>query len=174
VLRFCLLDYIARESVPIYAEGMGRPQHPRRSKPKGTHKVEPTLETARTPGERIRALYLAKGLNRSQLQRALGCAYTTILAWEEDRYVPGRDHLAALSVLLGVPPSVVLGEDEPVTEAQYEAWGTFLKTSLGESMNKHERIALGSMRFADDDAPTLERYSALLFALRGSRSRGSA
>jgi transcriptional regulator with XRE-family HTH domain len=158
------------ESAGIYATRMAA----RRSKPKGTHKNEPTLETARTPGERIRALYLAKGLNRSKLQRALGCAYTTILAWEEDVYIPDRDHLSALSVLLGVPASVILGEGEPVTEAQYEAWGAFLETLLGKSMSKRERIALGSMRFAEDDTPDLEVYTALLFALRGSRVRGSA
>ncbi len=146
----------------------------RRSKPKGSTKLEPTVDTARTVGERIRALYLAKGLNRSQLQRAIGCAYTTILAWEEDRYVPDRDHLAALSVVLGVPASVVLGEGEPVTEAQYEAWATCLATALGEGMNKSERIALGSMRFADGETPTVEVYSALLWALRGARVRGQA
>jgi transcriptional regulator with XRE-family HTH domain len=154
---------------------MPRPPRRRPSKPKGVETVrEPTIESARTVGERVRALYLSKGMNRSQLQRALGVAYTTILGWEEDRYVPDRDNLHALSVVLGVPASVILGEDEPVTEAQYEAWSAFLETALGQSMQKSERVALGSMRFAAEHAPTPEVYAALLYAYRGAMFRPSS
>lgn len=130
---------------------------------------EPTIESARTVGERIRAAYLAKKMNRSQLQRALGVAYTTILAWERDEATPSTDNLRALSVVTGVATSVLLGEDEPMTEAQYVAWGRFLETTEGRSMTRAERVALGSMRFEADDEPSVERYRALLVALRGTR-----
>lgn len=135
---------------------------------------EPTLETARTVGERIRAAYVAKGMNRSDLQRALGVAYTTILAWERDESTPSTENLRALSVVTGVPTSVLLGEDEPVTEAQYAAWGRFLETPEGKSMSRAERVALGSMRFEADDEPSIERYRAVLVALRGTAAQGSA
>lgn len=138
-------------------------------RPKKPH--VPTLETARTIGERIVAAYLAKGWNRSQFQRAVGNAYTTIIAWEEDRNVPRGENLRQLSVVLGVSPSWILGEDVPVTEAQYEAWAGFLETDLGRGMVRQERIALGSMRFEPDDPPDAERYTALLYALRGTAKK---
>lgn len=130
-------------------------------------------------GERIRALYLAKGLNRSQLQRALGVAYTTILGWEEDRYVPDRENLEALSVLLGVSESYIRGQhdrkdERPMTEEELAVWRAFLETPLGQGMNKAERVALGSMRFEPDDPPTIERYAAVLVAVRGTRVRAEA
>lgn len=130
---------------------------------------EPSLDTARTPGERIRAAYLAKGFNRSKFQRALGVAYTTILAWERDESLPQPENLRALSVVLGLPQSVLLGEDEPMTESTYREWGAFLETPEGKSMVRSERIALGSIRFDDSDPASVERYKALLVALRGSR-----
>lgn len=145
------------------------PQKPGRRAPKKKKKVEPTMETARTFGERIRAAYLAKGLNRSQVQRALGVAYTTIIAWEEDVSTPTVENLTALSVLVGVPSSVLRGEQEPMSEADYVEWSRFLETSEGQSMTRSERVALGTMRFEPTDPPTVERYRALLVALRGTR-----
>lgn len=141
---------------------------------KSRKKTEPTLETARTVGERIRAAYLSAGMNRSQLQRALGVAYTTILAWERDESAIGSENLAALSVVTGVSPSVILGEDEPVTEAEYEAWGRFLATDAGRGMQRWERKTLGSMRFYDETEATVERYTALLMALRMTAPPASA
>lgn len=135
---------------------------------------EPTLETARTVGERIRAAYLAKGMTRAALMRALGVAYTTIYAWERDESLPTTDNLRALSVVTGVPTSVLLGETEPMTEADYGEWGRFLSTPEGKGMHRHERVALGSMRFEQDDPPSVERYRALLVALRGTRSSRNA
>ncbi len=137
-------------------------------------RAEPTLETARTVGERIRAAYLAKGMNRSQFQRAIGAAYTTVLAWERDESAISSEYLRAASVVTGVPTSILLGEDELMTESQYAAWGRFLETAEGKSMNRAERVALGSMRFEADDEPSLERYRALLVALRGTRALAQA
>lgn len=130
-----------------------------------------TLATARTVGERILAAYEAAGFNRSQFMHEMGVAYTTILAWERDKSAPTLDHLLKLSVLTKVPASVLLGEDAPMTEAQYLAWADFLQTGDGRSMTQNERIALGSMRFAADDTPSADRYRALLVALRGTALR---
>ena len=106
----------------------------------------PNRSTARTTGERIRAGYLARGLNRSQLQRALGVAYTTILAWERDESTPSGENLHALSVLLGVSTSYLMGEDDTVTEPQFEAWGEFLHTPMGQNMTPAERRMLASLK----------------------------
>jgi len=133
---------------------------------------EPTMETASTVGQRIRAAYLHRGLNRSQLQRALGVAYTTILSWERDEAVPNTENLNGLSVLLGVTTSWILGEPEGgavVTEPQYRAWGLFLQSAEGKGMSQEERETLGSMRFADKIEPTPELYRALLLGLRMGR-----
>jgi transcriptional regulator with XRE-family HTH domain len=129
-------------------------------------KREPTPRSARTPGERIRAAYHAKGWNRSQFQRAIGMAYTTILAWEEDEVTPKGETLRHLSVVLGVSPSYILGEDMPVTEEQYAEWGSFLDTEMGRGMSRDERVILGSGRYTDGEPPSVERYTALLLALR--------
>ena len=105
-------------------------------------------------------------MNRSQLQRALGVAYTTILAWERDESVPGSENLNALSVLLHVSPSYLLGEEQPVTEPQYEAWRIFLDSPEGGGMTKAERRTLGSLRMDESIAPSVQLYRALLLGLR--------
>lgn len=127
---------------------------------------EPTLQTARTLGERIRAAYLAKGMNRSQLQRALGVAYTTILKWERGVSVPTLENLDALSVVVGVPASVLRGEVDEVRETEYAAWADFVKTA--PDMTRNERATLQSIRFEGQD-PSPETYRALLLALRMTR-----
>jgi len=127
---------------------------------------EPTLATAATLGARIRAAYVGRGLNRSQLQRALGVAYTTILAWERDESVPTLENLHALSVVVGVPPSVLRGEGEIVTEPEYVAWVEFLSSPAGQSMTAAERETISSIRFAAPIEPSPELYRALLLGLR--------
>lgn len=129
----------------------------------------PTMETARTFGERLRAAYLARGFNRSQFTRALDVAYTTVLAWERDKSTPTQENLEAASVVLGVPSSVLRGEHDAMTEADYIEWGRFLETDDGKGMADSERVALGSMRFAPTDPPSVDRYRAILVALRGTR-----
>ena len=48
-------------------------------------------------GQRIRQAYVDAGLNRSQFQRALGVAYSTVLMWERDRTQPNADNLRLIS-----------------------------------------------------------------------------
>lgn len=65
--------------------------------------VEPTVKTAKTPGERIRALYLAKGWSRSKLVKALGVAQTTIIRWENGKTeMPDDEHIDAVAAIFGV------------------------------------------------------------------------
>lgn len=125
------------------------------------------MATAQTMGQRIVAARLAKGWNRSQLVRALGVAQTTVIAWEQDR-VSSMDfeNLEALSVVLGVPASWLRGEDQSVTEPQFEAWREFLQTSAGKSMNKAERQTLASVKFQPPLDATADVYHALLIGLR--------
>lgn len=126
---------------------------------------------ANTIGGRIRSTYLARGLNRSQLQRALGVAYTTILAWERDQAAPSAENLNALSVVLGVTPSFLLGEEGRVTEPQYAAWREFLETESGRGMTSAERRTLASMRMDEAIEPSVELYRALLLGLRMGRAQ---
>jgi transcriptional regulator with XRE-family HTH domain len=142
-----------------------------RAKPR---RREPTLETAQNFGERVRAAYLTRGMNRSELMRALGVAYTTILAWEE-MVTPDleAENLHALSVVTGVSTSYLLGEDEPVTESEHEEWARFLSTELGRGMSQSERTILGSTRYTSDEPPSVERYAAVLFAIRGTAKKAS-
>lgn len=138
--------------------------------PKPPKPPPPSVADAETIGDRIVALYIAKGFNRHSLSHKLGVAYTTVIAWEENKNAPRGENLQKLSVALGVPSSVILGEERPMTEAQYEVWAAFLETSTGQGMIPSERRALGSMRFDADDPVTIARYTALLYALRGTRA----
>lgn len=119
-----------------------------------------------TLGARIRASRELVALNRSQFSRKLDVAYTTAIAWEKDEAVPNRDNLAKMSVLTGVPESILLqSEGAPVTEPQYETWSTFLGTEVGKGMNPDERRTLASLHFYGKP-PSTETYRALLLALR--------
>ena len=127
---------------------------------------EPTLQTARTVGERIRAAYLAKGMNRSQLQRALGVAYTTLRAWERDESSPSFENLNALSALLEISVSELAGEERPRRpEPTTEAWLAFLETRAGQGMSDDERETLASVHLVGI-APTVPLYQSLLKGLR--------
>ena len=97
----------------------------------------------------------------------MGVAYTTILAWERDESAPNSENLNALSVLLHVSPSYLLGEEQAVTEPQYEAWRIFLDSPEGKGMAKAERRTLGSLRMDESIAPSVQLYRALLLGLRG-------
>ncbi len=134
---------------------------------------EPTLATARTIGERIRAAYLAAGFNRHSFVQEMGVAYTTVNAWEKQDAAPADDLLRRASEITGVPPSVLRGEAAPVDEAQYAAWREFLNTDAGKSMSDGERFALSTMRFdsasKSPERASVERYRALLVAMRGTR-----
>lgn len=128
-----------------------------------------------TMGQRIARLRKAKGWSKQRLQNALGASYTTILAWESDEAYPSQKYLSALSVVLGVPTSVLRGEDDPVNEAQYDAWLAFLETQTGRDMTPAERRTLATLRF-DAELPveaTPEDYYALLNAIRGITRRAS-
>ncbi len=127
---------------------------------------EPHLSNAETLGQRIRAAYLARGMNRSQFQRALGVAYTTILAWERDESVPTLENLAAASVVLGVSTSFLRGEGEDVNEPHYIAWKSFLESAAGQGMTAEERRTMASLRFASGIEPSIGLYQAMLLGLR--------
>ena len=124
------------------------------------------IERLPTLGERIKAARERAGLNVSELQRRMGVAYTTVFKWEKNRSVPNRPHLDKLSVILGVPPSVLLQrENVVVTEPQYEAWRQFLETKQGRGMTDDERRTLGSMHIFGFE-PTVETYKRMLLSLR--------
>lgn len=130
-------------------------------------KKEPTLASP-TLGERMRAAYLAKGLNRSQFVRALGVSYPTAMRWESNQTAPSLDELHAISAITGVPVAVLLQDGGPMTGPQYESWAKFLKSPQGKAATAEERQILGSVHFPGRP-PTVAVYMAMLVALRTAR-----
>jgi hypothetical protein len=59
-------------------------------------------ENDRGPQSPIRASYRRAGKNRSQFQRAIGAACSTILNWEHGRARPDADHLVRVAGVTGV------------------------------------------------------------------------
>ena len=129
---------------------------------------EPTLD-APTLGERIRAAYLRAGMNRSQFQRALGVAYTTILHWEANRTAPLMTHLKAIASVTGVSINE-LSSDDPITETvletepAYPALTAFLEGPEGQTATPDELEQLRAVRFRNE--PTPLSYHYLLASIR--------
>jgi transcriptional regulator with XRE-family HTH domain len=132
-------------------------------------------------GGPIRAAYRRAGMNRSQFQRAIGVAYSTILNWERGRTRPNADHLELISRVTGVPVHDILGGEASVGSAapRPAAFDEFMATSAGRELSSSERRTLESIVF-HDITPTVSTYHAILVGLRlgterkggGSRARG--
>lgn len=54
-----------------------------------------------------------KGLNQSELARQLGVTPQSVQAWESHRSIPRSKMLPGLSLALGIPMSVLMGEGQP-------------------------------------------------------------
>ncbi|MBC3948323.1 LexA family protein [Pseudomonas folii] len=66
-----------------------------------------------TTGSRIAASREKKGMNQSELGRALGVSPQSVQAWESDKNVPRPQRLKAISEALGVSVSYLMGESDP-------------------------------------------------------------
>jgi len=64
-------------------------------------------------GVRLQRLRSAKGLTQAQIAKHLSVSEPSISAWEQDKARPKAGRMEALSVLLGVELSELLGIDEP-------------------------------------------------------------
>lgn len=116
-------------------------------------------------GQRIRQAYLRAALNRSQFQRALGVAYSTVLMWERDRTQPNADNLRAISEVTGVPLAELL---ETGGEAGARARGEverFLSSKAARGITDAERRTLESVVYHDME-PTQQSLQSLLEAIR--------
>lgn len=101
--------------------------------------------TAATLGARIRAAYLGRGLNRSEFQRALGVAYTTILHWERDEVKPQHDHLEAIAAVTGVPVEQLVGAPGRDPSATRKAVEAFLAGPDGPRVSPEQAQGLRAM-----------------------------
>ncbi|NCQ60120.1 MAG: helix-turn-helix transcriptional regulator [Myxococcales bacterium] len=125
-------------------------------------------------GQRIRQAYVDAGLNRSQFQRALGVAYSTVLMWERDRTQPNADNLRLISEITGKPVDVLLA---PSSQKPSQLDGgrryadvltRFLASAAGRSATEHERHTLESILF-HHMKPTPQALAMMLAALRSCK-----
>lgn len=119
------------------------------------------------PGGPIRAAYRRAGMNRSQFQRAIGVAYSTILNWERGRTRPNADHLEIISKVTGVAVHELLGGERVQAGAapHYPALDEFMTTPAGRSLSLAERRTIEGILF-HELVPTVSTYHAILIGLR--------
>lgn len=133
-------------------------------------KREPTLATARTLGERIRAAYLQRGLSRQKFQQALGVSYTTVLRWEEGGTVKNTD-IEAIASITGVPKAALLGESavEVDAPASFLVWKRAAR-ELGIELTPEleQRMLASGFRFGANEAHLWNDVHRLIVAdMRG-------
>lgn len=104
-------------------------------------------------------------MNRSQFQRAMGVAYSTILNWERGRTRPNADHLELISRVTGVAVDDLLREERRDAPSTDPALKEFLGLPVGETVTPHERSTLESVVF-HGMTPTIATYHAFLVGLR--------
>ena len=121
--------------------------------------------TSPPSGAAIRAAYRHAGMNRSQFQRAMGVAYSTILNWERGRTRPNADHLELISRVTGVAIDDLLREDRRDSPIPDPVLQEFLGLPVGRTVTPHERSTLESVVF-HGMTPTLATYHAFLVGLR--------
>lgn len=84
--------------------------------------------TSSPSGAAIRAAYRHAGMNRSQFQRAMGVAYSTILNWERGRTRPNAHHLSLISQVTGVAVDDLLRQEpEPDVNGMDAVLAEFLR-----------------------------------------------
>jgi transcriptional regulator with XRE-family HTH domain len=108
-------------------------------------------------------------MNRSQFQRAIGVAYSTILNWERGRTRPNASHLQLISQVTGVPVSELLGaKDRNEGDRKppgYPALGQFLASQAGSKLTKGERQTLEGIVF-HDIVPSVATFHAIVVGMR--------
>ena len=124
-------------------------------------------------GQRIRRAYQDVGLNRSQFQRALGVAYSTVLMWERDRTHPNADNLRSISQTTGLPIDQLLGASDGsngdgANHSHTAVVARFFASGAGRDATEAERRTLESISYYDM-APTAESLLAMLQAIRQCR-----
>lgn len=108
-------------------------------------------------------------MNRSEFQRAIGVAYTTILNWENGRTRPNADHLERIASVTGADLASLLGSDTNRTPSigarrAPRALREFLR-QYGARLTDDERRTLQAIVFYGC-SPTVESYLAILAGLR--------
>ena len=123
----------------------------------------------------IRAAYVHAGMNRSQFQRAIGVAYSTILNWEHGRTRPNADHLERVSEVTGVSVGELLMGGATGDAGDEAATSPALRELLASPMGRHltgpERKTLENITFYGIE-PTLATFHAILVGLRLANRAG--
>lgn len=119
-------------------------------------------------GNAIRTAYRQSGMNRSQFQRAIGVAYSTVLNWERGITRPNAGHLERIASVTGVPLPELLRGSEPRTASspprRYAAFDKFLRAT-GSKLTRAERHTMESIVFVGIE-PSVATFVAILVGLR--------
>lgn len=118
-----------------------------------------------TIGERIRLAREAKGLTKSELQRRLGVAYTTLTAWEKDLSEPTISNAVEVASALDRTPDWVMFGEESLDDYP-EVFAAWLESPTGQRATPEERDFIRGYRSLDGRKPTVESLSILLAAFR--------
>lgn len=104
-------------------------------------------EVARS-GEKIRAAYLAAGLNRNSFSRKIGTSYSTVSRWEDGDVEPRMASLRKISEALGVPLESLVDEEPHTTElSMSDEFRDWLDREAPEDLTDDERDTLATFRF---------------------------
>ena len=147
-------------------------------------KLSGMATSKRIPGfvQRVRQTYEAAGLNRHEVARELGAAYSTLMNWEKGTSVPDTIRVVALAKLGGVRVGWLLEGEGPMFVGQkvdaqddevYPSLAEFLAElpNLKERITDDERVWLLSQRFHDQmgDAGNMLWWNGQLNSYRALR-----
>jgi transcriptional regulator with XRE-family HTH domain len=134
---------------------------------RGLNIEEPLREN--TPGRRVAALRNSRGLTQSALARKLGCAITTLRAWEEDNALPKDDYMGKLTTFFAVTERAIRFGDQigstDVQEPDYPAWHRFKQTALYAALDPDALDQIKSYRWPDGREPRDSAYVQLASGL---------
>ncbi len=113
--------------------------------------------------KRIARARTARGLNQSELARALGVTPQSVQAWESGKNVPRNPKLRAIASALGVSLGYLMGEEDSIPDLMPESEASMLgpisawddDTELDDDevaipLLKDVRVAAGTGRIAED------------------------
>ena len=90
-------------------------------------------------GARIRAAYLAVGLNRNQFSKQLGTTYSNVIRWENNETTPKGDYLVKIAAIIGRTPRWILTGEDDEGSPEFVEW---LRTLAPDDLTGNEREAL--------------------------------
>lgn len=123
------------------------------------------------PHERLADAFKRSGLTIKEVADLMGVNWPAASAWQKGRTFPEDPvRVRRLAEVLKVTADELLGMATG-QEPPFEAWGAFMATPDGQSMDKEEQIALRSIAWPTGKEPTVAIYTAYLALLRSAPPR---